>query len=53
MYLKVIFLTHFIMALTQQWIIPDLVNSLVPFSETDLPLATERLIRQAPLNIMI
>ena len=34
------------MALTQQWIIPDLVNSLVPFSETDLPLATERLIRQ-------
>ena len=39
-------MTHFIMALTQQWIIPDLVNSLVPFSETDLPLATERLIRQ-------
>ena len=45
-FFQVIFLTHFIMALTQQWIIPDLVNSLVPFSETDLPLATERLIRQ-------
>ena len=42
---QVIFLTHIIMALTQQWIIPNLVNSLVPFSQTNLPLATERLIR--------
>jgi len=50
---EVIFLTHFIMALTQQWIIPDLVNSLVPFSETDLPLATERLIRLAMPNHII
>ena len=41
------------MALTQQWIIPDLVNSLVPFSETDLPLATERLIRHATFNIFV
>ena len=44
---QVIFLTHIIMALTQQWIIPNLVNSLVPFSQTNLPLATERLIRWA------
>jgi len=50
---EVIFLTHFIMALTQQWIVPNLVNSLVPFSETDLPLATERLIRLAMPNHII
>jgi len=47
---EVIFLTHIIMALTQQWIIPNLVNSLVPFSQTNLPLATERLIRLAMPN---
>ena len=43
--LEVVLLTQLVLALTQQWIIPDLLNSLVPFSRTDLPVATERLIR--------
>lgn len=51
--LEVVLLTQLVLALTQQWIIPDLLNSLVPFSRTDLPVATERLIRLSLPNHII
>jgi len=50
---EVILGTYLIMACTQQWIIPTVVNSLVPFSRTDLPLATERLIRLSLPNHIV
>jgi diacylglycerol O-acyltransferase-1 len=50
---EVVIGTNLILALTQQWIVPVVINSLVPFSGSDLPLATERLIRLALPNHVI
>lgn len=36
-----------VMALFQQWIIPSVRNSLIPFSNMDIGLATERMLKLA------
>lgn len=47
--LEVIFGVNVVMALFQQWIIPSVKNSLVPFSNMEIGLATERLLKLAVL----
>lgn len=42
-----------VMSLFQQWIIPSVRNSLIPFSNMDIGLATERLLKLAVSNIYI
>merc|ERR1712150_359242 len=44
---------NLLMALAQQWIIPSVVNSLIPFSEMNLGLAAERILKLAIPNHMI
>lgn len=52
--LEVVFGVNVVMALFQQWIIPSVRNSLIPFSNMDIGLATERLLKLAvSLNIKI
>lgn len=45
--LEVIFGVNVVMALFQQWIIPSVRNSLIPFSKLEVGLATERLLKLA------
>lgn len=45
--LEVVFGVNVVMALFQQWIIPSVRNSLIPFSNMDVGLATERLLKLA------
>lgn len=45
--LEVILLGNVVLALFQQWMIPSVRNSLVPFSNMDVAKATERLLKLA------
>jgi len=45
--LEVVIGVNVVMALFQQWIIPSVRNSLIPFSNMDVALATERLLKLA------
>lgn len=45
--LEVLIGVNVVMALFQQWIIPSVLNSLVPISNMDIGLATERLLKLA------
>lgn len=45
--LEVLIGVNVLMALFQQWIIPSVRNSLIPFSNMDMALATERLLKLA------
>jgi diacylglycerol O-acyltransferase-1 len=51
--LEVIIGTNVTIALAQQWIIPSVVNSLIPFSNMDVTRATERLLKLAIPNHLI
>jgi len=44
-FLEVVFGFNLLLALIQQWIIPSVVNSLIPFSNMNLGPATERLLK--------
>lgn len=48
--LEVLIGVNVVMALFQQWIIPSVRNSLIPFSNMDVGLATERLLKLALPN---
>lgn len=48
--LEVIIGVNVLMALFQQWIIPSVRNSLIPFSNMEIGLATERLLKLAVSN---
>ncbi|XP_016942857.2 diacylglycerol O-acyltransferase 1 [Drosophila suzukii] len=48
--LEVVIGVNVVMALFQQWIIPSVRNSLIPFSNMDVALATERLLKLALPN---
>lgn len=50
--LEVLFGVNVVMALFQQWIAPSVRNSLIPFSNMDIALATERLLKLAVRCIM-
>lgn len=50
--LEVVIGVNVVMALFQQWIIPSVRNSLIPFSNMDVCLATERLLKLA-VHLMI
>lgn len=45
--LEVIIGVNVVMSLFQQWIIPSVKNSLIPFSRMEVGLATERLLKLA------
>lgn len=51
--LEVMIGINLLMALVQQWIIPSVVNSLIPFSEMNLGLAAERILKLAIPNHLI
>ncbi|XP_017476707.1 PREDICTED: diacylglycerol O-acyltransferase 1 [Rhagoletis zephyria] len=51
--LEVLFGFNVIMALFQQWIIPSVRNSLIPFSNMEIGLATERLLKLALPNHLV
>ncbi|XP_067624814.1 diacylglycerol O-acyltransferase 1 isoform X2 [Eurosta solidaginis] len=51
--LEVLFGFNVIMGLFQQWIIPAVRNSLVPFSNMEIGLATERLLKLALPNHLV
>lgn len=51
--LEVIIGVNIVMALFQQWMIPSVKNSLVPFSSMDLAKVLERLLKLAVSNIKI
>ncbi|XP_037928335.1 diacylglycerol O-acyltransferase 1 [Teleopsis dalmanni] len=51
--LEVIFGVNVVMGLFQQWIIPSVRNSLIPFSNMDVALATERLLKLALPNHLV
>uniref|UniRef100_A0A0K8URF5 O-acyltransferase n=2 Tax=Endopterygota TaxID=33392 RepID=A0A0K8URF5_BACLA len=51
--LEVLFCFNVIMALFQQWIIPSVRNSLIPFSNMEIGLATERLLKLALPNHLV
>ncbi|TMW49839.1 hypothetical protein DOY81_005079 [Sarcophaga bullata] len=51
--LEVVFGVNVVMALFQQWIIPSVRNSLIPFSNMDVGLATERLLKLALPNHLV
>ncbi|XP_054741486.1 diacylglycerol O-acyltransferase 1 [Anastrepha obliqua] len=51
--LEVLFGFNVIMALYQQWIIPSVRNSLIPFSNMEIGLATERLLKLALPNHLV
>lgn len=51
--LEVVFGVNVVMALFQQWIIPSVKNSLVPFSNMEIGLATERLLKLAVTNLAV
>lgn len=49
--LEVVIGVHIVMGLFQQWMIPSVKNSLVPFSNMDLTKMTERLLKLAVLDL--
>lgn len=51
--LEVVIGANVVMALFQQWIIPSVRNSLIPFSNMDVALATERLLKLAVSQITV
>ncbi|XP_064535216.1 diacylglycerol O-acyltransferase 1 [Drosophila montana] len=51
--LEVLIGVNVLMALFQQWIIPSVRNSLIPFSNMDMALATERLLKLALPNHLV
>merc|ERR1712203_1083266 len=51
--LEVVIGINLLMALAHQWVIPSVVNSLIPFSEMNLSLALERLLKLAIPNHLI
>jgi len=51
--LEVIIGTNVTLALVQQWIIPSVVNSLIPFSNMDMVKATERLLKLSIPNHLL
>lgn len=51
--LEVVLGVNVVMALFQQWIIPSVRNSLIPFSNMDVALATERLLKLALPNHLV
>ncbi|CAH1391891.1 unnamed protein product [Nezara viridula] len=51
--LEVIVLLQLILCLFQQWIIPSVKNSLIPFSNMNLMLATERLLKLSIPNHLV
>jgi len=51
--LEVIIGTNVTLALVQQWIIPSVVNSLIPFSNMDVIHATERLLKLSIPNHLL
>jgi len=51
--LEVIIGINLLMALAQQWIIPSVVNSLIPFNKMNLGLAAERMLKLAIPNHLI
>lgn len=51
--LEVVIGVNVVMALFQQWIIPSVRNSLIPFSNMDVALATERLLKLAVGRVKI
>lgn len=51
--MEVIIGANVLMALFQQWIIPSVRNSLIPFSNMDVVLATERLLKLAIPNHLV
>ncbi|KAM7354166.1 diacylglycerol O-acyltransferase isoform 1-T2 [Cochliomyia hominivorax] len=51
--LEVVIGVNVVMALFQQWIIPSVRNSLIPFSNMDIGLATERLLKLALPNHLV
>ncbi|XP_066905974.1 diacylglycerol O-acyltransferase 1 [Halyomorpha halys] len=51
--LEVIVLFQLILCLFQQWIIPSVKNSLIPFSNMNLVLATERLLKLSIPNHLV
>ena len=45
--------TNLMLALIQQWIVPNVVDTLVPFNSLDWPLTMERLLKLAlPSHIL-
>ncbi|XP_013106238.1 diacylglycerol O-acyltransferase 1 [Stomoxys calcitrans] len=51
--LEVVFGINVVLALFQQWIIPSVKNSLIPFSNMEIGLATERLLKLALPNHLV
>ncbi|XP_058980795.1 diacylglycerol O-acyltransferase 1 isoform X2 [Musca domestica] len=51
--LEVIIGVNVVMSLFQQWIIPSVKNSLIPFSRMEVGLATERLLKLALPNHLV
>ncbi|XP_014253436.1 diacylglycerol O-acyltransferase 1 isoform X2 [Cimex lectularius] len=51
--LEVVILLQLILCLFQQWIIPSVKNSLIPFSNMDVVKATERLLKLAIPNHLV
>ncbi|GAB0086907.1 O-acyltransferase [Sergentomyia squamirostris] len=51
--LEVIIGVNVVLALVQQWMIPSVQNSLIPFSNMDLPHTTERLLKLAVPNHLV
>ncbi|KAK9510109.1 hypothetical protein O3M35_004962 [Rhynocoris fuscipes] len=51
--LEVVILMQLIMCLFQQWIIPSVKNSLIPFSNMDVIKATERLLKLSIPNHLV
>lgn len=52
-FLEVLIGLNVVMALFQQWMIPSVKNSLIPFSQMDVPKATERLLKLAIPNHLV
>lgn len=49
--LEVVIGVNVVMGLFQQWMIPSVKNSLIPFSNMDVAKATERLLKLAVRNV--
>eukprot|EP00096_Caligus_rogercresseyi_P015299 TRINITY_DN7753_c0_g1_i1.p1 TRINITY_DN7753_c0_g1~~TRINITY_DN7753_c0_g1_i1.p1 ORF type:complete len:529 (+),score=97.97 TRINITY_DN7753_c0_g1_i1:143-1729(+) len=52
-FLEVVVLVNFTLALIQQWIIPSVINSMLPFNEMQLGRAVERVLKLAIPNHLI
>lgn len=50
---EVVFISGLILALIQQWVLPLINNALVPFSEMQLPMMVERILKLALPNFCI